>query len=55
MDTRAMNSPQDTFEAVIKPLLNQAQRLLGTTVAVDVPRTCKRRLTTKTDKVTISQ
>jgi len=45
-----------TFDSLVAPLLERAQQLIGTTVAVDLPRSCKNtHLTSTTRRVTISR
>ena len=45
-----------TFDSLVAPLLERAQQLIGTTVAVDLPKACKNtHLTSTTRKVRISE
>ena len=57
MDTTTLNDDKlVTFDSLVAPLLERAQQLIGTTVAVDLPRSCKNTyLTSTTRKVRISE
>ena len=45
-----------TFDSLVAPLLERARPLIGTTVAVDLPKACKNtHLTSTTITVTISE
>ena len=55
MDTTTLNDDKlVTFDSLVAPLLERAQQLIGTTVAVDLPKACKNtHLTPTTRRVTI--